>query len=52
MLFLLGIQIVTKWLSKEEDRPQWYKNRVNAGIHDLNKKVLNGINELPSLENA
>lgn len=38
--------LVTKWLSKEEDRPQWYKNRVNAGIHILNKKVLNSINEL------
>lgn len=28
------------WLTKEDARPQWYKNRVNAGIHILNKRVL------------
>lgn len=31
---------VKQWLTKEDDRPQYYKNRVNAGIHILNPKVL------------
>ena len=33
--------IVSKWLSKEDEKPEWYKNRVNAGIHIINKKALN-----------
>lgn len=32
--------IVERWLSKEDNRPQWYKNRVNAGLHVLDPKVL------------
>lgn len=31
---------VTKWLSKEDDRPRWYKNRVNAGLHIMSPKLL------------
>ena len=31
---------VEKWLSKEDERPQWYKNRVNAGLHVIDPKVL------------
>ena len=31
---------VEKWLSKEDERPQWYNNRVNAGLHVLDPKVL------------
>ena len=31
---------VEKWLSKEDDRPQWYDNRVNAGLHVIDPKVL------------
>ena len=31
---------VKKWLSKEDERPKYYKNRVNAGLHVINKKVL------------
>lgn len=31
---------VQKWLTKEDDRPQWYKNRVNAGLHVINPAVL------------
>lgn len=37
---------VERWLTKEDDRPQWYKNRVNAGIHILNKQILNDYNAL------
>ena len=31
---------VNKWLAKEDVRPKWYKNRVNAGLHIMNPKVL------------
>lgn len=31
---------VEKWLSKEDKRPQWYNNRVNAGLHVIDPKVL------------
>lgn len=34
---------VDKWLTKEDERPQWYKNRVNAGLHVISPKVLTGI---------
>lgn len=32
---------VTQWLSKEDKRPKWYKNRVNAGLHILSPELLN-----------
>ncbi len=31
---------VKKWLSKEDERPEWYSNRVNAGLHVIDPKVL------------
>lgn len=31
---------VEKWLSKEDKRPQWYNNRVNAGLHVIDPQVL------------
>lgn len=31
---------VEKWLSKEDERPQWYNNRVNAGLHVIDPEVL------------
>lgn len=31
---------VKEWLSKEDDRNQWYDNRVNAGLHIIDPKVL------------
>lgn len=31
---------VTSWLIKEDARPQWYKNRVNAGLHVIDPAVL------------
>ena len=30
---------VERWLSKEDDRPQWYNNRVNAGLHIIDPNV-------------
>lgn len=34
---------VKKWLTKEDIRPQWYKNRVNAGLHVINPSVLDKV---------
>ena len=31
---------VEKWLAKEDERPQWYEKRVNAGLHVIDPKVL------------
>lgn len=31
---------VTSWLTKEDPRPEWYKNRVNAGLHVIDPTVL------------
>lgn len=31
---------VIDWLNKEDPRPDYYKNRINAGIHILSNKVL------------
>lgn len=31
---------VEQWLTKEDARPKWYRNRVNAGLHVINPKVL------------
>jgi len=31
---------VLKWLAKEDERPEYYKNRVNAGIHVISPMVL------------
>ncbi len=32
--------IVQKWLTKEDERPKYYKNRVNAGLHVISPKLL------------
>ena len=31
---------VEKWLAKEDERPEFYKNRVNAGLHVISPKAL------------
>lgn len=35
---------IHKWLAKEDERPVYYENRVNAGLHVVNPKVLDLIN--------
>lgn len=37
---------VEQWLAKEDSRPEYYRNRVNAGLHVINPSVLelSGIN--------
>jgi len=36
--------VVLQWLTKEDKRPQWYKNRVNAGLHVINPAVFDQAN--------
>ena len=38
---------VEEWLTKEDPRPEYYKNRVNAGLHVIDPAVLElcGVNE-------
>lgn len=31
--------VVEKWLTKEDDRPKYYRNRVNAGLHVINPAI-------------
>ena len=31
---------VEQWLTKEDERPQWYRNRVNAGLHIISPAAL------------
>lgn len=31
---------VEKWLAKEDERPEYYRNRVNAGLHVINPAAL------------
>ncbi|MGN0597506.1 MAG: D-glycero-beta-D-manno-heptose 1,7-bisphosphate 7-phosphatase [Ruminiclostridium sp.] len=35
---------VTAWLAKEDQRPLYYKNRVNAGLHVISPAILKNIN--------
>ncbi len=40
---------VEQWLTKEDCRPQWYKNRVNAGFHIINPLILDMIDIKPDI---
>jgi len=31
---------VVKWLAKEDERPEFYRNRINAGLHVISPKIL------------
>lgn len=42
---------VEQWLSKEDVRPQWYDNRVNAGLHVIDPKVLDRLADKVDLSN-
>ena len=50
LIFCDDNKSVTKWLSKEDNRPEWYKNRVNAGLHVINKKVLDVVIDTPNVD--
>ncbi len=40
---------VTQWLAKEDPRPKWYSNRVNAGLHVINPIVLDMVKINPDI---
>lgn len=41
---------VKKWLAKEDERPEFYRNRVNAGIHVISPKVLEANISTPKID--
>lgn len=41
---------VEKWLAKEDERPRWYRNRVNAGLHVISPKVLEAEIDTPKID--
>ena len=41
---------VRKWLAKEDERPEFYKNRVNAGLHIISPKLLENDIDLPKID--
>lgn len=50
LLFCDSNKSVMEWLSKEDSRPDWYKNRVNAGLHVINKKILDVVIDTPKID--
>jgi D,D-heptose 1,7-bisphosphate phosphatase len=41
---------VKKWLTKEDDRPKYYRNRVNAGLHVISPEALENIEITPKID--
>lgn len=41
---------VLQWLTKEDERPEWYRNRVNAGLHVLSKSILDVEIDTPKVD--
>lgn len=40
--------LVESWLAKEDERPTYYKNRVNAGLHVIDPTILELVNTEPN----
>lgn len=47
LIFANANGAVEAWLAKEDSRPQWYRNRVNAGLHVINSKTLDNVDINP-----
>ena len=45
-----GNMAVMKWLTKEDNRPEFYKNRVNAGLHVISPKLLENEINTPKID--
>lgn len=45
-----GNMAVMKWLTKEDNRPKFYKNRVNAGLHVISPKLLENKINTPKID--
>lgn len=43
-------QNVVAWLTKEDERPTWYRNRVNAGLHVISPKLLQREFDMPKVD--
>ncbi len=41
---------VTEWLTKEDVRPEWYHNRVNAGVHIISPELLRQEFDTPKVD--
>ena len=41
---------VIKWLAKEDARPKYYENRVNAGLHVISPKILEVAIDAPKID--
>ena len=41
---------VQNWLTKEDERPKYYKNRVNAGLHVISPEILNRKIDTPKVD--
>ncbi len=41
---------VLEWLTKEDERPKWYRNRVNAGLHVLSPKLFEERPDTPKVD--
>lgn len=41
---------VLKWLTKEDDRPEFYRNRVNAGLHVISPTLLDQEINMPKID--
>ena len=49
-LILANNNVVEKWLTKEDERPKYYQNRVNAGLHVISPKVLEQNIDTPKID--
>lgn len=50
LIFVDKNNCVTKWLNKEDERPAYYKNRVNAGLHIISPKLLEHRPDTPKVD--
>lgn len=41
---------VQQWLAKEDERPEYYRNRVNAGLHVISPKILEKSIDTPKID--
>lgn len=41
---------VLKWLTKEDERPRFYRNRVNAGLHVISPRLLENAPDTPKID--
>ena len=42
--------VVISWLAKEDERPKYYRNRVNAGLHIISPEILNQNISTPKID--